>query len=210
VVDLALRAGPYGVLRDPLGRRLSLAKLESMPHGIDLGPLRSCLPGRLHTPDRRIRLAPEALLGDVPRLEGRLERPPVRDGRLVLIGRRQIRSNNSWMHNSARLVRGKPRCVLLMHPDDARSRGVEDGARVSVTSRVGRVEVPVALDPDVMPGVVSLPHGWGHRAKGARLSVANAVESASANDLVDELHYDALTGTAGLNGVPVTVEPLRG
>jgi anaerobic selenocysteine-containing dehydrogenase len=116
-----------------------------------------------------------------------------------------VRSNNSWLHNSQRLVKGKPRCTLLMHPDDAAARGLGDGALAQVRSRVGMVEVPVEITPDIEPGVVSLPHGWGHAREGVKLSVARAHAGVSINDLVDDQRIDALTGTAVLNGTPVEV-----
>ena len=124
----------------------------------------------------------------------------------MLIGRRHVRSNNSWLHNSPRLVKGKPRCTLLMHPDDAAGRGVTDGATVRLRSRVGEVEVPVEVTADVMPGVVCLPHGWGHDRPGARMQVARAHAGVNSNRLTDELAIDALSGNAVLNGIPVTVE----
>jgi len=122
-----------------------------------------------------------------------------------LIGRRHVRSNNSWLHNSHRLVKGKPRCTLMMHPDDAAARGLHDGALATVRSRVGVVQVAVEITPDIEPGVVSLPHGWGHGRSGVRLSVASAHAGVSINDLVDDQRIDALTGTAVLNGTPVEV-----
>ena len=192
LLDLLLRRGP---------RRLSVAKLERSPHGVDLGALEPCLPGRLH--GRRIQLAPEPFLRDVPRLEKLLERPRPE---LALIGRRQLRSNNSWMHNAPRLMRGKPRCVLLIHPDDARARSLSDGGRARVSSRVGSVEVAISVTNDVMPGVVSLPHGWGHGRPGVKLAVASSEPGVSVNDLTDETFLDELVGTASLSGVPVRVE----
>jgi len=194
LLDLLLRFGPH---------RLSLRKLEQNPHGIDLGPLRPQLPGRLCTKDKRFHLAPEIFLRDLERLEAHLAQSPAD---LVLIGRRALRSNNSWMHNSLRLVKGPPGCVLLMHPDDAAARGLRAGARARVESRVGSVEVPVGLTADVARGVVSLPHGWGHTRKGAALSVASAHAGASFNDLTDEQAVDALSGNAIFSGVPVRVE----
>ena len=127
---------------------------------------------------------------------------------LALIGRRHVRSNNSWLHNSQRLVKGKPRCTLMIHPRDAASRGIVDGAMVAVASRVGRVEVPAEVTADIEPGVVSLPHGWGHGRPGVRLAVATAHAGVSINDLVDDQRVDVLTGTAVLNGTPVVVEGL--
>ena len=185
LLDLMLRFGPH---------KLSLRKLEKSPHGIDLGPLK---PGRLE----HVRLAPEIFLNDLERLRASTNA----DG-LVLIGRRALRSNNSWMHNSLRLVKGPPGCVLLIHPDDAAARGLSAGSLARVRSRVGSVEVPVSITPDVARGVVSLPHGWGHGRDGADLAVAAAHAGASLNDLTDEQSIDALSGNAAFNGVPVEVE----
>jgi anaerobic selenocysteine-containing dehydrogenase len=197
LLDLMLRFGPH---------RLSLRKLQREPHGIDLGPLRPQLPRRLGTPGKRVQLAPSIFLRDLDRLEARLSQAPAD---LVLIGRRALRSNNSWMHNSLRLVKGPPGCVLLMHPDDAAERGLESGARVRVASRVGSVEVPIGVTADVTRGVVSLPHGWGHAREGAALGVAAAHAGASLNDLTDEQSIDALSGNAAFSGVPVDVTRAR-
>jgi anaerobic selenocysteine-containing dehydrogenase len=195
--DLALRAGPY---------RLSVRKLEKHPHGIDLGPLRPRFPGSLYTPDRRIHLAPRRFLDDLPRLEASLERRPGNAGELQLIGRRTLRSNNSWMHNSQRLVKGREACTLLMHPGDASARGLTSGARVRLRSRVGEVEVPLEVSDEVAPGVVSLPHGWGHGKADVELRVARAHAGASINDVTDDERVDALSGNAAFSGTPVTVE----
>ena len=192
LLDLLLRFGPH---------RLSLRKLARSPHGIDLGPLRPQLVARLGA--KRVQLAPAAFRGDVDRLASTLTKPATNC--LVVIGRRALRSNNSWMHNSLRLVKGPPACVLLIHPDDAAARGLEEGARARIESRVGSVEVPVAVTEEVMRGVVSLPHGWGHAREGAALSVAAAHAGASLNDLTDDQSVDALSGNAAFNGVPVTV-----
>jgi anaerobic selenocysteine-containing dehydrogenase len=203
MLDIGLRTGPH---------KLTLAQLEQAPHGIDLGALKPALPDRLRTTDKRVHLAPAELLADVARLEARLataEGGAARgetDGKLSLIGRRELRSNNSWMHNSERLVRGQRRCTLLMHPGDAAARGLADGARVTVTSRTGAVEVELEASETMMPGVVSLPHGWGHGRAGVRLAVANAHAGASINDLTDDQRIDTLTGNAGFSGVEVQVE----
>jgi anaerobic selenocysteine-containing dehydrogenase len=186
--------------RRPVG--LSLQRLEQAPHGIDLGPLQPNLLRRLATRDSRVQLAPSRHVEDLARAARALDAPPPA---LVLIGRRHVRSNNSWMHNSQRLVKGKPRCTLMMHPGDAATHGVADGATVRLRSRVGEVEVPVEVTDQVMPGVVSLPHGWGHDREGTRLGVANRHAGASINDVVDDQRIDALTGTAVLNGTPVEV-----
>jgi anaerobic selenocysteine-containing dehydrogenase len=225
-LDLMLRTGAYGMPdrgwvrwisslpglgairrqlaaphRRPTG--LSLRRLEQAPHGVDLGPLEPSLLRRLATPDGKVQLAPERHTLDLGRAAHALGvEPPA----LVLIGRRHVRSNNSWMHNSQRLVKGKPRCTLLMHPDDAAQRGITDGATVRLHSRVGEVAVAAELSDAVMPGVVSLPHGWGHDRAGVRLAVASRHAGASINDVIDDQRIDVLTGTAVLNGTPVEVE----
>src|SRR5215813_6778206 len=204
LVDLGLRTGPYG-WRSP--HRLSVRKLERHPHGIDLGPLTPALPGLLLTEDRRIHLAPPTLVRDLDRAERGLMGPTSVEpsDTLWLIGRRQLRSNNSWMHNSLRLVKGPARCTLLMHPEDAGRRGLAEGQQVRVRSRVGEVVLPVELTPDIMPGVVSIPHGWGHGRPGNRLQVADAHPGVSINALTDHAAVDELVGTAVLNGTPVEV-----
>jgi anaerobic selenocysteine-containing dehydrogenase len=195
LLALALRLGPH---------RLSLEKLRASEHGIDLGPLEPRLPELLFTKDRRIDLAPEPLVADVERLERSLAEAGG-EGALELIGRRDLRSNNSWMHNSRRLVKGRDRCTLWIHPDDAARLGVTTGTRVRVSSRVGTVEAPAEVTHDVMPGVVSLPHGWGHDRPGIRLQVAAAHAGVSVNDLTDETLVDEPSGNASLSGVPVRV-----
>ena len=171
--------------------------------------MESCLPGRLHTPDGRIHAVPERFLADLTRLQASLDPPAVAAGLdLQLIGRRQLRSNNSWMHNAPRLMKGRDRCTLLIHPDDAAARGLASGDRARVRSRVGEVEVPVEVSPTVMPGVVSLPHGFGHDRPGVRLRVASRQPGVSMNDLTDAGVVDELAGTAVLSGVPVAVEAL--
>jgi anaerobic selenocysteine-containing dehydrogenase len=192
----ALQAGD----RRPLG--LDLARLRATPNGIDLGPLEQAFPRRLATKDRRLQLAPALYLADLARAAAGLDAP---DSGLLLIGRRHVRSNNSWLHNSPRLVKGKPRCTLMIHPRDAAQRGIEDGTSVTVASRVGRVQVAAEVTADIEPGVVSLPHGWGHGRPGVRLAVAAAHAGASINDLIDDQRVDPLTGTAALNGTPVEV-----
>lgn len=211
MLDVGLRTGAYGSGWAPWGRGLSVRLLERAPHGIDLGALQPVLPGRLRTRDRTVRLAPPVLMADVARLEQSLDdaqaRPDSRNGALVLVGRRQLRSNNSWMHNAARLMRGDDRCTLLMHPRDAQAHGVATAARVRVRSRVGEVVVPLEVNEGVMPGVVSLPHGFGHDRPGVRLSVATQQPGASLNDLTDDGRIDALVGTAAFSGIPVEVSP---
>lgn len=199
MIDMGLRFGPYG---DKSAHKLSLAALREQPHGLDLGPLKANLAVRLKTASKTIEAAPTLLLADLQRLA---DAPVGNPEQLLLIGRRHVRSNNSWMHNYHRLVKGKPRHQLLMHPDDLAARGLADGQRVSVRSRVGSLEVEVASSSDMMPGVVSLPHGWGHGRQGVQLAIARAQPGASANDLTDERLLDGLSGNAALNGVPVEV-----
>ncbi|HWD77739.1 MAG TPA: molybdopterin dinucleotide binding domain-containing protein, partial [Kribbella sp.] len=195
IVDAGLRIGPY---------RLSVGKLRRSPGGIDLGPLQPALPGALHKKSKRIDLAQRIILDDLPRLDALTT---LSADELLLIGRRHLRSNNSWMHNSARLVKGRPRHHLLMHPDDLSSRDITDGQLVTVTSAAGSVDVEVAASNDIMPGVVSLPHGFGHNRNGSRLSVANQVPGPSVNDVTDAALTDPTAGTAAVNGVPVKVTP---
>jgi anaerobic selenocysteine-containing dehydrogenase len=206
LLGFLLRTGPHGAGFRPFARGLTLRRLEAAPHGIDLGALEPAFPGRLHTRDRTIQLAPERFVQDLERLRPRLEASPART-ELQLIGRRDLRSNNSWMHNSERLVKGRDRCTLLMHPADAGRRGLAAGQRVRVESRVGSVEATLEATTDVMPGVVCLPHGWGHHRPGIRLAVAQAHAGVSLNDLTDDQRVDALCGTAGFSGTPVEVRP---
>ncbi|KAB8189153.1 molybdopterin-dependent oxidoreductase [Nonomuraea phyllanthi] len=198
IVDLGLAAGPYD---------LTLAGLGDHPHGLDLGPLKPSLPGRLQTPDQRINAAPALVLDDIERARTELLTPRPATTRLLLIGRRHLRDANSWLHNSARLTKGRARHHLLMNPADMEARGLSEGDLARVQSWPGEVTVPVAGSDDLMPGVVSLPHGFGHVFEDVRLAVAREVGGASANDLTDPMVVDRLGGTSVLNGVPVTVGP---
>ncbi len=206
---LGLRFGPHGARWNPFGRGLTLGRLANAPHGVDLGALEPCLPSRLRTPGGRIQLAPAPLLADLARLEATLPgtaAPAAPPGEyLLLIGRRDPRSHNSWLHNSRRLVKGPLRCTLRMHPADAAARELRDGAIAELRSRTGTLQAPVELTDELMPGVVSLPHGWGHDREGTGLRVAAQRPGVSANDLTDERWIDALCGNAALNGIPVTV-----
>lgn len=205
LLDLALRTGPYGDHFNPFSKQgLSLKKLKKHPHGIDLGPLQPNFPEKLHTSDKKIHLAPKPFLEDLSRADETLLQMPSASG-LLLIGRRELRSNNSWGHNSLRMVKGKERCTLLMHPEDASMLTLQDGQRVKVSSRVGSVEVPLTVSDEVMPGVVSLPHGWGHNREGMKLKIASQHPGASINDVTDESRVDLLSGVAALSGTPVTV-----
>jgi anaerobic selenocysteine-containing dehydrogenase len=206
LLDLLLRTGPYGEAFGAKPGGLSLDVLLASPHGIDLGPLEPRLPDMLRTPSGMVELAPDMLVADVARLRAALER---RNGHgpLTLIGRRQLRSNNSWMHNVGVLVKGKPRCTLLVHPDDAGRLGLVDGGMAEVASRAGAVTIPVEVTDAIRPGVVSIPHGWGHDRPGVRLGVAARHAGVNSNVLTEERLFDPLSGTAVLNGVPVTVRP---
>ena len=200
MIDLALRKGRYG---ETTPWQLSLAALDEHPHGLDLGPLRANLAARLTTASKAVEAAPQVLLDDLGRLA---QQAPPAPGELLLIGRRHVRSNNSWMHNFHRLVKGKPRHQLLMHPQDLQHRQLQDGQRVRIRSRTGDLEVEVQACEDMMPGVVSLPHGFGHSRQGVHMKIAKAQPGVSANDLTDERLRDQVSGNAALNGVPVQVE----
>lgn len=207
-LGLLLRLGtPPRIALDGLLRlspgRLSVRRLARTPGGVDLGPLRSQLPGRLRTANRRIQLAAPVALEDLDRLAA--VSPPAAAETLLLIGRRHQRDNNSWMHNAPRLTSGRARHHLLVHPDDLAARGIPDGARVRVHSASGEVEVEVAASKDLMRGVVSLPHGYGHARPGVRLEHAATLAGASINDLTDPARLDEASGNAVLNGVPVTI-----
>lgn len=195
LLDLLLRAGPYD---------LTLADVVAAPHGLDLGALEPRLPEALRTPTGRIDLAPEPF---VAALAG-LSAEPAADGGMVLVGRRHLRSNNSWMHNSDRLARGRAQCTLQIHPDDAARLGLVDGGVARVTSRVGSVDADVEATDAIMRGIVSLPHGWGHDDPGARLSVAARRPGVNSNLLADEAAVDPISGTAVLNGIAVEVTAL--
>ncbi len=197
LLDLMLQAGPYD---------LTLRDLEDAPHGIDLGPLTPRLPDALRTTSGRIELAPEPLVADVERLRAALSTHS--GGGMVLVGRRQLRSNNSWMHNLPVLVKGKDRCTLHVHPDDAERFQLVDGQPAELRSRTGSIVAPVQVTEDIMPGVVSLPHGWGHDVPGTVQQVATEHAGANSNVLADELLIDELSGNAVLNGIPVELAPV--
>jgi anaerobic selenocysteine-containing dehydrogenase len=209
LLDIALRRGARGSGFLPFRRGVNLKRLKASPHGIDHGPLEPCLPGRLATPTGRIDAAPEPLVRDLERLRTRW--PELRreaDG-MVLIGRRQLQSNNSWMHNSERLLRGKQRCTLLIHPDDAAERGLRAGDAAEIRSRVGSIEAPIELSAAMRRGVVSLPHGWGHGRPGTLLQVAATKPGVSANDVTDDQRVDLLCGTAAFSAVPVEIRAIQ-
>ena len=208
LLDILLRAGPYGDRFEFGADGLNLDRVKDHAHGMDLGPLQpNILPEMIRTEGGRIRLLHPLLAADIERLQGTLsEGVP----ELVLIGRRHIRDMNSWLHNLNHYARGKNRCTLMINPQDARSRGLVDGGQAKISSRVGELVVPVEYHDGLMPGVVSLPHGFGHRYRGTRQSVArDTLPGVSANDLVDDQALDIPSGTSVVNGVPVSVTALR-
>ncbi len=205
MMDFALQMGPYGKQAGS-EHALSLDKLKANPHGVDLGPLKPSLKQRLCTGNGEIDVAQPLFLDDLARLADSLDDTDTDS--LRLIGRRHVRSNNSWMHNYHRLVKGKPRWQCYMHPEDLAKQGLTDGQAIRIQSRVGEVQTSVVSSDEVMPGVISLPHGWGHQRAGVRLGIASEQAGVSVNDITDEKFYDPLTGNAALNGVPVTVTAL--
>lgn len=206
VLDYMLQTGPYGAAFGTVENGASLDLLLANPHGVDYGALQPSLPDALRTRSGAIELAPPELAADVVRLASSIDEFAARQ--LVLVGRRHLRSNNSWMHNVEVLVKGKPRCTLHVHPLDADRLGVRHGHQARVTSRVGSVEAVVEVTEDIRPGVVSLPHGWGHGVAGTRLAVAAERPGVNSNVLTDDRALDPLSGTSVLNGIPVAVVPI--
>lgn len=198
ILNRLLKSGPY---------KLSLKQLQQNPQGLDLGELQPCMPQRLFTRNKRLNLTPDVFVQALQQATEELQQP-LATGELLLIGRRHIRSNNSWLHNSRRLVKGPQRCTLMLNPVDAERLGIADGGEVQVQSRVGRRRVTAEITDELMPGVVSLPHGWGHDAQGIRMQEAQRVAGVNCNALTDDQHIDRLTGNAALNGVPVRVEAI--
>jgi anaerobic selenocysteine-containing dehydrogenase len=204
-LDLRLRAGPYGDQFGEVPQGLSLAALRAREHGVDLGPLGPRIPELLRTPSGRIELCPDPIVAEVRRLA---EAPPAVVDGFVLVGRRHLRSNNSWMHNVPSLVKGKPLCTVVVNATDAERIGLVAGGRALVTSRVGSAELTVETTDDIAPGVVSIPHGWGHDLPGIRMSVASEHAGVNANRLTDDIAVDPLSGNAVLNGVAVQLRPV--
>jgi anaerobic selenocysteine-containing dehydrogenase len=204
IIDMLLRLGPYG---DGFGRKpngLTLAKVQAAEHGVDLGPLQPRLREVINTVSGVIDLAPAVMTDDLTRLRAHMAR---QSSDLLLIGRRDLRCSNSFMHNLPALVKGRDRCTLMISPQDAARMALCDGGSVRISSRVGSVVAPVEISADLMPGVVSLPHGWGHDVDATRLRVAKAHPGVNTNVLTDDQAYDVASGTAVLFGTPVTVEP---
>jgi len=206
LLDLALRGGPYGDRFGFVKDGINLARVQAAPAGIDLGPLEPRVPEMLRTPSGKVELAPPLLIDDLARVHADLARPAPE---LVIVGRRQLRSNNSWMHNLPTLAKGPFRCVALVHPADAQRLGLADGGRARIASAGRTIDVTVEVTDEMMPGVVSLPHGWGHDQPGTKLTVATERPGANLNAILDDTRRDPLSGNAVLSGVPITMAPLR-
>jgi anaerobic selenocysteine-containing dehydrogenase len=198
LIDVMVRSGPYD---------LDFEQLRNAPHGIDLGPLEPRLAEILRTPSARVELAPPILVDDLTRLTEALNESPA-DG-LLLVGRRHLRSNNSWMHNLPVLVKGKPRCTLQVHPSDAETLGLTTGEHATVTSAAAAVDAVVEVTDAVAPGTVSLPHGWGHDIDGVKMTVASAAGGTNSNALTSS-EIDPVSGNAQLNAIPVTIAAATG
>jgi len=200
-LDYMLQFNSYGAL--------SVAALNKHPHGMDYGALKPQLPERLFTKDKKIELAHPLFVKDLKRLDKNLLAQTDATYPFALIGRRHLRSNNSWMHNSKRLIKGKERCTLLIHPNDMVALNIKEGEKVRVTSNVGSVILPIEITDEMMPSVVSIPHGWGHHRKGIKLEIAQQHAGVSINDLTDAYKSDALTGNADFSGTRVKIERLN-
>lgn len=219
VIDDLLKSGQYGAYAsanfsakenangiDNEGYNLSLDKLKAHPHGIDLGPLQPALPDAIFHENKKIDVDFDYFMSDIARVKAHFFDQKRNENQMVLIGRRHIKTNNSWLHNSPRMVKGNNRCTLQLHPIDAAKYDVNEGDRVKVTSRVGELFVEAEITDSIMPGVVSIPHGWGHNKKGIKLGVASQYPGVNTNILTDEMQVDTLSGNGVLNGVPVTLE----
>ena len=219
VIDDLLKSGQYGAHASANisakenangigneGDNLSLDKLKAHPHGIDLGPLQPALPDAIFHENKKIDLNFNYFMSDIARVKTHFFDQKRNENQIVLIGRRHIKTNNSWLHNSPRMVKGNNRCTLQLHPIDAAEYDVNEGDRVKVTSRVGELFVEAEITDSIMPGVVSIPHGWGHNKKGIKLGVASQYPGVNTNILTDEMQVDTLSGNGVLNGVPVTLE----
>lgn len=221
VVDDLLQTGLYGDKRGAFqgdvndsdtekegstAHGLTLEKLKANPHGIDLGPLQPSLPFALFHENKKINLDFDYFMADIDRVNAHFFDKQSHAQPLVLIGRRHIKTNNSWLHNSPRMVKGNNRCTMQLHPDDGAKYGIENGDEVKVKSRVGELTIEAEITDAIMPGVVSIPHGWGHNKKGIKLSVASQHPGVNTNILTDHMQVDELSGNAVLNGVPVELE----
>ena len=204
ILDFMLHTGPYGAAFGANPHGLSLDVMLANPHGVDMGPLEPRFPEALRTPTGKIEIAPQPLLDDMKRLHALLTSPSQHD--MVLVGRRELKSNNSWMHNINVLTKGSLSCTAHVHPDDAQRFGITDGATIRISSRVGEIEIPAEVTDAVRPGVVSVPHGWGHGVPGTQMAVAAAKAGVNSNILTDDKEIDPLSGNAVLNAIPVTLQ----
>jgi anaerobic selenocysteine-containing dehydrogenase len=207
IIDHALKSGPYGA-KNNSDIQMSLELLKNSPHGIDLGPLKKSFPERLYTNDKKIHLYPEILESDIPRLKTKFkEQINVSQSKFpyLLIGRRHLRNNNSWMHNLPKLMTGKPRCTMMMHPDDAIHLGITNNEEVIVESKVGQLKIPVEITDELMKGVVSIPHGFGHNRSGTSQTIATQFSGVSINDLTDDQIIDEFSGNAAFSGIQVKI-----
>ena len=204
ILDFMLQTGPYGASFGTNPNGLSLDVMLANPHGVDMGPLEPRFPEALRTSSGLIEIAPQPLLQDMKRLHATLTAPSQHE--MVLVGRRDLKSNNSWMHNINVLTKGSLSCTAHVHPDDAQRFGITDGATVRITSRVGEIEIPAEVTDAVRPGVVSVPHGWGHGVPGTQMAVAAAKAGVNSNILTDDKEIDPLSGNAVLNAIPVTLQ----
>jgi anaerobic selenocysteine-containing dehydrogenase len=205
MLDFMLQTGPYGAAFGANPSGLSLDVLLANPHGVDLGALEPRIPEGLRTPTGMIELSPPLLIADLVRLEASIDKAD--NSQMLLVGRRDLKSNNSWMHNIKVLTKGSLSCTAHVHPDDAARLGLHDGATVRITSRVGSVDAPVEVTDSVRQGVVSLPHGWGHGVAGTQMGVAAEKAGVNSNILTDDQVMDPLSGNAALNAIPVTLQP---
>jgi anaerobic selenocysteine-containing dehydrogenase len=203
-LDFALQTGPYGAAFGANPGGLSLDVLLANPHGVDLGALEPKMPEMLRTPSGRIELSPEVFINDLKRLKQSMV--DVDLDQMLLVGRRDLKSNNSWMHNIKVLTKGSLSCTAHIHPNDAARIGAVTGTALRIASRVGEVQVPAEVTDSVRPGVVSLPHGWGHSVPGTKLAVAGEKAGVNSNILTDDQVLDPLSGNAVLSAIPVTVE----
>lgn len=204
MLDFMLQTGPYGAAFGTNPNGLSLDVMLANPHGVDMGPLEPRMPEGLRTPSGRIELAPPQLVADMTRLHDSIEKVQQHD--MVLVGRRELKSNNSWMHNINVLTKGSLSCTAHVHPTDAQRFGIADGATIRITSRVGEIEIPAEVTDAVRQGVVSVPHGWGHGVPGTQMAVAAAKAGVNSNVLTDDKEIDPLSGNAVLNAIPVTLQ----
>ena len=207
LLNLALKTGAYGKLRNnrlnPGG--LSLGKLKKHPHGLDFGPLQPVMPKLLFTADKKIDLAPADFISELDVVDNYFFNSSYQKKPLVLISRRHLRSNNSWMHNSERLTKGIDRCTVQVNPKDARTAGLEHGNVVQVKSEQGSIQLKLETTDEMMPGVISIPHGWGHGREGTKQKIANQRAGSSINTLTSSKDLDSLSGNAALSGVPVSL-----